>query len=185
MKLLEELAMEALPPEEYLAPNNILELSRETDMDFRALYDKDCFIGYSDVVRHSNMAYLFFLAIIPENRSKGSGSNILISLSEKYKSYQFTVDFEMIDENASNNEQRIRRKGFYMRNGFKETDLSLTYFGVWYEVMCKNCDFNIKTFKEMYTKFLSKASIPYSLPNHDLSQLPTSSKFAVMFDINS
>lgn len=36
-----------------------------------------------------------------------------------------------------------------MKNGFKETGLFLTYFGVSYEVLCKNRDFDIQTFKEM------------------------------------
>ena len=95
------------------------------------------------------MAYLFFLAITAENRSKGYGSTILSLLSETYKTNQLTVDFEMVDENAPNYNQRVRRKTFYTKNGFKETGLFLTYFGVSYEVLCKNKDFNIKMFKDM------------------------------------
>lgn len=48
------------------------------------------------------MAYLFILAITDEKRSKGYGSAILSLLSETYKSDHLTVDFEMVDENASN-----------------------------------------------------------------------------------
>lgn len=149
MNRLEELALEAFPPEEYLAPAKIIEMSLKTDLDFWGLYDNDIFIGFCVVVRHADMAYLFFLAISPENRSKGYGSAILAILSEKYKSFQFTVDFEMVDEQVLNVEQRIRRKEFYLRNGFKETGHFLTYFGVSYEVLCKNSDFDFHTFKEM------------------------------------
>ncbi len=70
-------------------------------------------------------------------------------MSETYKTNQFTVDFEMVDENAPNYDQRVRRKAFYMKNGFNETGLFLTYFGVSYEVLCKNKDFNVQMFKEM------------------------------------
>lgn len=149
MNRLEELALEAFPPEEYLAPVQILEMSLKTDLDFWGLYDNDSFIGFCVIVRYADMAYLFFLAITPENRSKGYGSTILATLSGQYKSFQFVVDFEMIDEQAPNVAQRIRRKEFYLRNGFKETGHYLTYFGVSYEVLYKNKDFNFPIFKEM------------------------------------
>ena len=149
MHLLDGLALEAFPPEEYLAPAEILEMSPKTNLDFWSLYDNDRFVGFCVIARHLTMVYLFFLAITPENRSKGYGSSILSLLSETYESCQFTVDFEMVDENASNYDQRIRRKEFYMKNGFKETGLFLTYFGVSYEVLCRNRDFDIRLFKEM------------------------------------
>lgn len=149
MDRLNKLAQDAFPPEEYLAPIKILELSRKTELDFWGLYDNDTFIGFCVIVRHRTMVYLFFLAITPENRSKGYGSSILSLLSEIYKSCQFTVDFEMVDNSAFNYNQRIRRKEFYLRNGFKETGLFLTYFGVSYEVLCMNRDFDIQMFKEM------------------------------------
>lgn len=149
MDRLDELAFEAFPPEEYLAPKKILELTRKSELDFWGVYDNDRFLGFCVIARHRSMAYLFFLAITAENRSKGYGSAILSLLSETYKTNQFTVDFEMVDENAPNYDQRVRRKAFYMKNGFDETGLFLTYFGVSYEVLCKNKDFNVQMFKEM------------------------------------
>lgn len=149
MHLLDGLALEAFPPEEYLAPAEIIEMSLKTDLDFWGLYDKDSFIGFCVIVRYADIAYLFFLAITPENRSKGYGSTILATLSEQYKSSRFVVDFEMIEEQAPNAEQRIRRKDFYLRNGFRETGHFLAYFGVSYEVLCKNKDFDFQTFKKM------------------------------------
>lgn len=108
MERINELALEAFPPEEYLAPEKLIELSRESEMDFCGIYDNDRFIGFCVIARHCTMMYLFFLAITPENRSKGYGSSILSLLSENYNPYQLTVDFEMVDKNAPNHDQRIR-----------------------------------------------------------------------------
>lgn len=149
MDRLDELALEAFPPEEYFAPKKILELTRKSELDFWGVYANDRFVGFCVIALHRTMAYLFFLAINTENRSKGYGSAILSLLSKTYKSKQLTVDFEMVDENAPNYNQRVRRKAFYMKNGFNETGLFLTYFGVSYEVLCKNKNFNIQAFKEM------------------------------------
>lgn len=53
----------------------------------------------------------------------------------------------MIDASADNNPQRIKRKEFYLSNGYKETGLFLSYQGVDYEVMCMGEDFSEKEFK--------------------------------------
>ena len=55
----------------------------------------------------------------------------------------------MQDEAASNNEQRIKRRKFYLKNGYKETGLFLSYLGVDYEVFCMDSDFEQQEFKDM------------------------------------
>lgn len=149
MERLNELALEAFPPEEYLAPSDIIKLSQKFDMDFWGLYENDDFIGFTVIARYKRMIYLFFLAITPENRSKGYGSKIISLISENYKSCQFVVDFEMVDESARNIEQRIKRRDFYLRNGFKETNHYLTYFGASYEILCMHHEFDFTLFKEL------------------------------------
>lgn len=150
MKALEELSKEAFPPEEYLSPNTILEMTQnDKGMKFLALYDKDNFIGYAVVKLHKTMAYLFFLAINPNNRSKGYGSEAIKLIKNKYKNYQHIVDFEMLDENALNIKQREKRRKFYLKNGYKQTGQFLSYLGVSYEVFCSDDNFDFEMFKEM------------------------------------
>lgn len=68
---------------------------------------------------------------------------------EKYPDKTHTVDFEMIDDAAPNRVQREKRRAFYLRNGYKETGLFLSYPGVDYEVFCMGEHFDIDTFKAM------------------------------------
>lgn len=142
-----DLAKNAFPPEEYLAPDELVEMANAEDFDFLALTDEGQFVGFMAVQIYESLVYLFFLAIDPSCRSKGYGSEAIKALKARYPDKKQTVDFEMLDEEADNNEQRIKRKSFYLRNGYKETGLFLSYFGVDYEVMCMDSDFDEEQFK--------------------------------------
>ena len=104
------------------------------NFDFFALTDGDAFVGFMVVQTHKDLAYLFFLAIDPSCRAKGYGSRAVETLRALYPGKTQVVDFEMLDSEAPNNEQRIKRRQFYLRNGYKETGLFLSYLGVDYEV---------------------------------------------------
>ena len=143
------LAKEAFPPEEYLAPDRLAEMSKADNFDFLALTDNDAFIGFLAVQIHKNLAYLFFLAIDASCRAKGYGSRAIETLRALYPGKKQVVDFEMQDKAAPNNEQRIKRRKFYLRNGYKETGLFLSYLGVNYEVFCMDSDFEPQEFKDI------------------------------------
>ncbi len=153
LELVEALAKEAFPPEEYLAPSKLIEMSDDGEVDFFALYDVDTFVGFTVISLYEDMCYLFFLAISSEHRSRGYGGKTLRLLDELYPDKQQVVDFEMIDESAANNAQRITRKAFYTRNVYKETGKFISYLGVDYEILCKQDDFDFCRFKRMMQTF--------------------------------
>ena len=143
---LERLAKEAFPPEEYLAPDQILQIN---GLDFLALYEKENFIGFMVVRSEGKLCYLFFLAIDPACRSAGYGGQALRLLRELYPGKQQVVDFERVDENAANREQREKRRRFYLRNGYRETGKFLFYQGVDYEIFCSEESFDFVAFQKM------------------------------------
>lgn len=146
---IEALAKEAFPLEEYLAPATLIKMAQADDFDFISLSDAGAFVGFMAVQTYGDLAYLFFLAIDPSCRSKGYGSRAVETLRSLYPDKKQVVDFEILDETANNYKQRKKRKEFYLRNGYKETGLFLSYLGVDYEVMCMNDDFDSDEFKEM------------------------------------
>lgn len=143
------LAKEAFPPEEYLSPEIIVKMAQSDSLDFLALTDEEEFVGFMVVQTDKNLAYLFFLAIVPSCRSKGYGSRAIETLKELYPNKKQVVDFEMLDDSAANNFQRKKRRAFYLRNGYQETGLFLSYFGVDYEVMCMDPSFDPQEYKEL------------------------------------
>ena len=154
------LAREAFPPEEYLAPESLVEMSRADNFDFFALTDDDAFIGFMVVQTHKDLAYLFFLAVDPSCRAKGYGSRAIETLRALYPGKKQVVDFEMPDSAAPNNEQRMRRRQFYLRNGYRETGLFLSYLGVDYEVFCMGGEFEPQAFKDMMKEIRVESFAP-------------------------
>lgn len=104
------LAREAFPPEEYLAPTELVKMACSDNFDFLALLDDDAFVGFMAVQTFENLAYLFFLAIDADNREKGYGSRAIETLKAEYPNKTHTVDFEMTDDTALNAEQREKRR---------------------------------------------------------------------------
>lgn len=143
------LAKEAFPPEEYLAPAELVKMAQSDCFDFLALLDGDVFVGFMVVQTYEALAYLFFLAIDAESRSKGYGSRAIETLKAEYPDKTHTVDFEMLDDAAPNREQREKRRCFYLRNGYEETGLFLSYLGVNYEVFAMGDFFDADLFKAM------------------------------------
>ncbi len=101
------------------------------------------------VLTYENLAYLFFLAIDSTCRSKGYGGRAIETLKAEYPGRKQVVDFEMPDASTSNSGQREKRRRFYLRNGYRETGLFLSYLGVDYEVFCMDEDFEPEAFKKM------------------------------------
>jgi len=128
-----KLALEAFPKEEYLAPSEIIELSKDGSMNFLAVYNESEFIGFTVAKLYKTMSYLFFLAIDKKHRGLGFGSKIIRELKELYSGYNQVVDFEMVDKKAKNYEQRVKRKNFYLKNGYKENYDILMKMALMYE----------------------------------------------------
>ena len=62
-----------------------------------------------------------------ELRGKGYGQQILTLLIEKYKGQTCVLDMESPTQVSENIEQRHRRHAFYLRNGFRDTNVYRTY----------------------------------------------------------
>jgi len=147
MTRLQALAQEAFPPKEYLAPSRMIAMAQRRGFDFWALYDGPEFIGFMTVMTGGRMAYLFFLAIVSQQRGRGYGGQALARLKERYAGRQQVVDMERLDDGAANGLQRQRRRRFYIHSGYQSTGWYISYLGVDYEILCNDADFDIEAFK--------------------------------------
>lgn len=152
----EYLAKEAFPIDEYLPPSILIQMSKNDNFKFLAIIEDNRFIGFTAIFFYQNYSYLFFLAIMPEERFKGYGSKIIEMLKSKYLNYIHVVDFEKVDINCNNYIQRQKRRNFYLKNGYKKTGLFITYLNVDYEVFTTSDEFDINIFK----KLMSNINIP-------------------------
>lgn len=148
-KKLDRIMKRQFPPEEYMSLNRLLALQDIGDVEIWALYDNKELVGFTALRTKYNMAYLFFLAFDDMYQGRGYGKEAVRKIKKLYSDKALTVDFELVDENSTNNGQRIRRRNFYLKSGFYETGWGLAYLGVRYEIFCMNKPFQINNFKSM------------------------------------
>ena len=149
---LNEIMLRQFPPDEQMQLDEKLELQAKGEVELWAFYDNKELIGFATLRTTPEMIYLFFLAFDDPFQGKGYGKEAVHRIGSMYADRAFTVDFELVNEAAENNIQRIRRRKFYLNCGFSETGWGLEYLGVRYEIFCINKSFNIGQFKEMLDK---------------------------------
>nr|WP_230402955.1 GNAT family N-acetyltransferase [Lentilactobacillus kosonis] len=89
---------------------------------------------------HHKLTYVFFLAIDPSNRSQGYGSQALMAIKQQYVGNKLALIIEEVKTAAPNYEQRLKRKAFYLKNGFVPADFTLTEGHTDYELLSFNGD---------------------------------------------
>ena len=157
---IEKLYLESFPEEERFPFWILEECSKEDNSDLLAILDNDRFIGMCYLVNCNNAYYLMYLAVVPELRNQNYGSKILTDLKEKYKALFLSVD-EPIDDIS------IRRKNFYLRNGFYDTNKYYEDTGVNYEVLCTNPEYEITNdnMKMRYTNMTNNPELSNVIAN--------------------
>ncbi|WP_454189961.1 GNAT family N-acetyltransferase [Paenibacillus sp. Marseille-Q7038] len=109
--------------------------SKKKNSDFFAIYDDSEYIGMLYLTYYKDIVYIFYLAMDPSKQSKGYGSSILQHLREIYKDKRLLLNIEKVDSSADNYEQRLKRKRFYEKNGFRNTDFEIAKKDIVYEIL--------------------------------------------------
>lgn len=99
---------------------------------------------------------LDYLAVDPAFQSHGFGSRILDQLSELYDA-PLIVEIESTYENVDDEEKnlRIRRKNFYLRNGFYDDEEKIRLFGVDMELMSTRSKLSFEDYFEILDEYLN------------------------------
>ena len=112
------------------------------------------------IVNCVNAYYLMYLAVEPNLRNKNYGSKILSKLQEKYQ-----LLFLSIDE--PNDSISIRRKNFYLKNGFYDINRVYEDTGINYEILCTDDRYEItdNIMKMRYTNMTNNSKILNEISN--------------------
>lgn len=127
----------AFPKEEQLPWDDLLRLTDAMPLDFTVYYDVDTFVGFTIVLSKDNYNWLWYFAVNERLRGKGYGQKILAHIIEQYQGKRLILDMESIRQECDNLEQRVRRRDFYLRNGFRDTETEKTFEGVTYTILMK------------------------------------------------
>ncbi len=134
-KRIKPLFTSAFPPEERPPYFFLRRRGLQGKAEMLTVTDGDAFIGFAYLVCHRDLAYLFLFAIDDGCRGKGYGGKVLGMLRERYAGKRLFLARETLDEKAGNYEQRVRRRAFYMRNGFQDLPVKIKEASVVYDVM--------------------------------------------------
>ena len=113
----------AFPKDEQIPWEDLLRLIGEMHLDFTAYYEGNDFIGFTIVYPRPSYNWYWYFAVKEELRGKGLGQQILNQLIKKYKGQSCVLDMESPRQECANKEQRLRRQAFYLRNGFRDTNV--------------------------------------------------------------
>ncbi len=113
-------------------------MNKDIDATLNACYDGKLFCGFYSTLTLGDITHILFLAVDDTLRGRGYGSVLLALISHHYPQNRIILDIEAEDPAAPNNEQRIRRKAFYEKNGYVESGIEYRWRGVPYKILIKN-----------------------------------------------
>ena len=129
-KQLKKLYKNAFPRAERKPLSLIKNRCKEGKMEVFAVISDACeFAGVVITALGESAVLIDYLAISTEVRSCGYGSQTLEILKKIYDGKKLIIEIEDPDVPSKNREQRIKRKNFYLKNGFKPLDFKISLFG--------------------------------------------------------
>lgn len=126
----------AFPTKERLPLSFLFYKTKKGANSFYAAVDNNEFVGLAYVIRFENLVYINYLAIEENKRGNGYGTEILHTIKAMHPDCIITLLIEDTDDiHADNYDERIRRLGFYKRNGYKQLHVKVTEIGVKFELL--------------------------------------------------
>ena len=145
--VLEEINTEAIPENERTSLDNLFATGADGNLEVLGIYEENGPVGFFVVRKYKSTRYLAYFAINAECRSKGIGSKALALLFDRYSHCQIVVEFEAPRKDAKEDDMVVRRRNFYLRNGFHETGWLTFYDGVEFEIACSRPMFDEQEFE--------------------------------------
>ena len=125
----------AFPKGEQIPWEDLMRLVGEMPLDFTACYDGEEFIVFTIIYPRKTFNWYWYFAVREELRGKSYGQQILTQLTEHYKGQTCVLDMESPTQVCDDIEQRRKRHAFYLRNGFRDTNVYRTYNDITMTIM--------------------------------------------------
>ena len=134
-KQIKRLYLSAFPEDERAPFFFVRRRARQGRAEMLVAEENGAFIGFSYTVSYRELTYLFYFAVDGAQRGTGCGSEILRLLKERCAGSRIFLAREPLDDGAANNGERVRRRNFYLRNGFSDLPYEIREAGVIFDLM--------------------------------------------------
>lgn len=113
------------------------------------------FAGMIDILDYKGICQVRYLATDDSLRGQGIGSKILDWVKENWKDSIICIDVESDRVPCDNLEQRLRRKAFYHRNGFENSEDSYRWNGDVFDLLVANGPMKKGTYVELWKELFT------------------------------
>ncbi|MBQ7333373.1 MAG: GNAT family N-acetyltransferase [Clostridia bacterium] len=120
--------------------------------------DGGAFLGFAATINGDDVVLIDYFAVETKKRGLGFGTKMLKSLVDFYKPRGIFLEIEVPYESSKNYEERIRRKSFYLRAGFKPMNTYAKLFGVDMELLSIGCMLDFDEYRNFYLKNYGKSA---------------------------
>ena len=153
------LYLSAFPKIERHSVRELFSASSKGMAEFLNFSEDGEFVGLAHMIVRGDVAFLLYFAVKDSKRGKGYGSAILDIIRERYEGKDIVLLIESLHEKCDNMETRVRRKAFYLRNGFRDTGLLQSSFGgeANYDILNTHEQFSIEEYKNMLRNYPFKS----------------------------
>ncbi len=153
---IQQLYLTAFPSNERKPFPLILQKCAEGSMEILKIEDeKNTFVGLVIMILYKNLAILDYFAIDENMRNLGYGSAVLSLLNERYSNKCMILEIEDPDVPSENTPDRIRRKGFYLRNHMALMPFRVNLFGVEMLILTNGKSVTFEEYHEIFTHVFS------------------------------
>lgn len=154
---LERLYLKTFPESERKPFSLMLQKSREGIMELLAIEEETgAFLGLAITILYKDLVLLDYFAVSPTMQGQNIGSRALRLLQERYTGKRFFLEIEDPREHAPNQEERIRRKAFYLRNNMTVMPYYVKLFGVPMQIMTNGTEISYEEYHEIYRESFSR-----------------------------
>jgi GNAT superfamily N-acetyltransferase len=155
-----EIYYSAFPKEERMPFWLMLILAKMWHTKFFSFYDNDVLCGFIYMGINKRLGFIMFFAVDENIRSKGYGSRILQKVQSMYPDRKIIVSIERCDVSAKDIDDRIRRKEFYLKNGYVDTGYLVRLANVEQEILVSNGAFSKREFAWFFIKYSNGTMYP-------------------------
>ncbi len=152
----DRLYAEAFPKEEQLPLSFLKRKAKSGVEDCFGLYEEGNFIGLLCCAYDRDIVFVFYFAISQSVRGKGYGTRVLEELKQRFPGKRLLLTIEILDENSPNNEQRKKRRAFYLRCGFRSCCYRVIERGVVYETLCYGKEVSREEFQALLLSYMGR-----------------------------
>ncbi len=117
---------------------------------FNVIYSGHTWIGLIYTSEYEDIVLIHFLAISESYRSGGYGTKVMDSMKITSAGKRVVLNIEKLDKRADNYQQRVKRKVFYEKNGFRSSGYIVQEPGEQLEMLIFGGSINKEEIEAMY-----------------------------------